>query len=116
MTPHLPIGRNICRTAVLPVLCPWLDLVAGHPLAQEHGPRRPDPVATLGADPDSADGPRAVKSKTIDDIPIWKRIAIGTHKDVNTVRAALDAVSLSRSSRNSCTPRAFASSGRMPCS
>jgi len=34
---------------------------------------------------------RAEPTKTVPDFPVWKRITLGTHKGVNTVRDALDA-------------------------
>jgi hypothetical protein len=70
----------------LAVVCA-LALFAGAAAADEQAPS--DAVlARREADP-SLD--RATAHKTLADIPIWKRITLGTHKGVNAIRDALDA-------------------------
>jgi hypothetical protein len=78
------IRRRDART-VIAVLCAAFALFAGAAAAQ---PPRSDAMVARG-ETDPSSGPTAQKSPA--EIPIWKRITIGTYKGVNAVREALDA-------------------------
>jgi hypothetical protein len=54
--------------------------------AQQQAPTLESAVSEAGPA-----GTGAISKKTVADIPIWKRIAVGTHKGVNAIREALDA-------------------------
>jgi hypothetical protein len=80
------ICRRDARTAIA-VLCAALALFAGAAAAQP--PARSDAMVARGeTDPTSAG---ATAQKSLADIPVWKRITLGTYKGVNAVREALDA-------------------------
>jgi hypothetical protein len=68
----------------LAVLCAALALLAGAAAAQQ-----PQSAAERGdTEPSSA---RVTAEKTLADIPVWKRVTLGTYKGVNGLREALDA-------------------------
>ena len=68
----------------LAVLCAALALLAGAAAAQQ-----PQSAAAHGdTEPSSA---RVTAEKTLADIPVWKRVTLGTYKGVNGLREALDA-------------------------
>ena len=78
--------RRDARMAVA-VLCAALALFAGEAAAQP--PARSDAVVARG-DADAPSG-AATAQKTLANIPIWKRVTLGTYKGVNGLREALDA-------------------------
>ena len=75
-----PIDRR--RYVAVAILGTALALLGGRALAGAD-PVIPGAHAELAAHADA--------SKTAPDFPVWKRITLGTHKGVNTVRDALDA-------------------------
>ena len=75
---------NEGRYTPLPTaLCLGILLFTGGAFAQQSAPPVDPPVSELA-------GTDAIRNKTIVDIPIWKRITVGTYKGVNGMREALD--------------------------
>jgi hypothetical protein len=64
-------------TRLLLTLCAAVALFASDTLAEDEPPLRP----AIG---------QTIRGKAVDDLPIFKRITLGTYKGVSTVRAALD--------------------------
>jgi hypothetical protein len=77
MTIRLTIWRHPRFTRGLPILCAAVALLAGTALAEDEPKLRPATGQTING-------------KAVADLPIWKRVTLGTHKGVNSVRAALD--------------------------
>jgi hypothetical protein len=77
MKTHLETWRHKRLPLGLPILCAAVALFAGSALAQDERPLRPSVGQTING-------------KAVADLPIWKRITLGSYKGVNSVRAALD--------------------------
>jgi hypothetical protein len=77
MTIRLTIWRHPRFARGLPVLCAAVALLAGTALAEDE--KRLGPVVG-----------QTINGKAVADLPIWKRVTLGTYKGVNSVRAALD--------------------------
>ena len=71
------------RCAILPpIVCAGVALLAGNAAAQNSlAPRQASYEDSAGS----------TRGKTVADIPIWKRITLGTQRGVNAMRDALDA-------------------------
>jgi len=78
------------HTIAVPLLCAGIVLFAsGAQAAQQPAPNRD--VAQAAAAPATSGRVRAIDRKTIADLPVWKRITVGSHRGVDELRDALDA-------------------------
>jgi hypothetical protein len=79
------------RAAAASAACVLLALSANGAFAQQQ-PVEPEVVIARGsADAQPAAGSEATSRKAITEIPVWKRITLGTYKGPNAVRNAFDA-------------------------
>lgn len=91
-----PTTRLLVQRAYeLAALCAWLLLLATTALADSAGERRlsdaPVSRSIAQSQPEGSAHNTPIKQVVVADIPIWKRITLGTHKGVGAMRAALEA-------------------------
>jgi hypothetical protein len=69
-----------------------LALVAGNARAQDDLRQLgPEPAVAAGANAVPAGRTESINGKNIADVPVWKRLTLGSYKGVNALRKALDA-------------------------
>jgi len=90
MTIWLTAWRQTCCALLLPIVCAGVALCTGN--AQAQIPEQLfDSLAARPASHAGTNGPPiSTRGKTVADIPIWKRITLGTQRGVNAMRDALD--------------------------
>jgi hypothetical protein len=83
--------RRHTRKAVPSILCVAIALFASDGTSRQQTLQLDSVVAPGATDPASSERTNPISPKTIADIPIWKRITLGTYKGPKAVREAFDA-------------------------